>query len=118
MKLVKLAVVVTAVVIACCTAATARATTMPQLLLHVKVALLPSKITLSTASASRGMEVEFAVHNRTTAKRVVTIAGKKIVVPAKKLRITAISFQARGRYKVVSRRVAAKTGVTTIFRVQ
>jgi hypothetical protein len=107
-----------AIVAAPSTAATTHATTEPALLMHVKVGLLPTKITLSSNHAARGLEVEFAVRNRTSAKRIVTIAGKKMIVPAKKLRITAISFQARGRYRVVSRKAASKARVTTIFRVQ
>ena len=104
-----------ALAVCSCTAATAHATTEPALLLHVQVGLLPSKITLSTTYATRGHEVEFRVRNRTTARRVFSVAGKAIVVPAKALRITAISFQARGRYKVVSR--VGTRRVTTIFRV-
>jgi hypothetical protein len=115
-KLVKLMALLAAVVIACCAAATTRATTQPALLMHVKVGLLPTKITLSSNHAARGLEVEFSVRNRTAARRIVTIAGKRMIVPANALRITAISFQARGRYAVVSR--TATSRVTTIFRVQ
>jgi hypothetical protein len=107
---------VAAAAIACCTAGTTRATTEPALLMHVKVALLPSRITLSTNHAARGLEVEFAVRNKTTARRIFSVAGKRIIVPPKALRFTAISFQARGRYKVVSR--TATSRVTTVFRVQ
>jgi hypothetical protein len=112
---VKLAALTTALLVACCAASTARSTTEPALLMHVKVGLLPTKITLSSNFAARGLEVEFTVRNRTAAKRIFSIAGKTIVVPAKKLRITAVSFQARGRYKVVSR--AGSRRVTTTFRV-
>jgi hypothetical protein len=112
---VKLLALLTAVTIACCAAATTRATTEPALLMHVKVQLLPSRIALSSTYAARGLEVEFRVTNKTSAKRVFSIAGKTIVVPAKALRITAISFQARGRYKVVSR--VGNRRVTTVFRV-
>ena len=108
-------VALAALVAAAATASSVRATTQPGLLMHVKVGLLPAKITLSSNYAARGLEVEFRVTNKTTAKRYFSVAGKTIVVPAKKLRITAISFQARGRYKVVSR-VGARR-VTTIFRV-
>jgi hypothetical protein len=104
-----------ALVVAASTAASTRATTEPALLMHVKVVLQSSKITLSSNFAARGLEVEFSVRNQTSARRIFSIAGKTIVVPAKKLRITAVSFQARGRYKVVSR--TPKARVTTIFRV-
>ena len=104
-----------ALAVCSCTAATARATTEPALLMHVKVGLLPTKITLSSSYAARGLEVEFRVRNQTATKRVFSVAGKAIVVPAKSLRITAISFQARGRYKVVSR--VGTRRITTTFRV-
>jgi hypothetical protein len=100
---------------AACLASTARATTEPALLMHVKVALTSSKISLSSSYAARGLEVEFRVRNQTSTRRTFSIAGKTIVVPAKSLRITAVSFQARGRYKVVSR--TPKSRVTTTFRV-
>ena len=108
--------VLAAVVVAAWTASTARSTTQPAILMHVKVVLTSSKISLSRSVSPRGYEVEFAVHNRTGSKRIFSVAGKKIVVPARALRLTAISFQARGRYKVVSR--TTRSRVTTIYRVQ
>lgn len=83
---------------------------------HVKVVLTPTQISLSHAATQRGNEVEFAVRNRTTARRIFSVAGKAITVPAKGLRLTAISFQARGRYRVVSRTRTSR--VTAVFRVQ
>jgi hypothetical protein len=94
----------------------APATTLPSLLVHVKVELTASKIALSAASASRGSEVEFAVRNRTPGQRIFSVAGKRIVLPPQSLRLTAISFQARGRYRVVSRTPTSR--VSTIFRVR
>jgi len=85
-------------------------------LLHVNVQLTASAITFSTSRAFRGAEVEFAVHNRTHGKRIFSIAGKRIAVPAEALRLTAVSFQARGRYRVVSRTPTSR--VSTIFRVR
>lgn len=84
--------------------------------MHVKVQLTASQISLSTASAARGSEVEFAVRNRTAARRTFSVGGKQIVLPPQSLRLTAISFQARGRYPVVSRTPSSR--VTTIFRVR
>lgn len=92
------------------------ATTQPSLLMHVKVQLTASAIALSTESAARGSEVEFAVRNRTTAKRIFSVAGKRIVIPPQALRLTAISFQARGRYRVVSSSPTSR--VSTTFRVR
>jgi hypothetical protein len=83
---------------------------------HVRVTLTTSKISFSVNWAARGDEVQFAVRNRTSAKRLFSVAGKTIGVPAKALRLTAISFQARGRYRVVSR--ARSSRVTTVFRIQ
>jgi hypothetical protein len=109
------AVAALALALALCAAA-AHATTEPSLLQHVKVVLTPSKISLSQAVTQRGNEVEFAVRNRTASRRVFSVAGKTIAVPAKALRLTAISFQARGRYRVVSRTQTSR--VTAVFRVQ
>jgi hypothetical protein len=92
------------------------ATTQPSLLTHVKVQLTASRISLSAGSASRGSEVEFAVRNRTATKRIFSVAGKRIAVPAQALRLTAISFQARGRYRVVS--LTRTSRVSTVFRVR
>jgi hypothetical protein len=100
----------------CAWASAASATTTPSLLVHVKVQLTASAITFSTKRAFRGAEVEFAVRNRTPAKRIFSIAGKRITVPAQALRLTAVSFQARGRYRVVSR--TATSRVSTVFRVR
>ena len=84
--------------------------------MHVNVQLTTSAITFSTKRAFRGAEVEFAVRNRTPARRIFSIAGKRITVPARALRLTAVSFQARGRYRVVSRTPTSR--VSTIFRVR
>jgi hypothetical protein len=92
-----------------------RATTQPSLLVHVKVQLTASTIRLSTNRVPRGNEVEFAVRNGTPRKRIFSIAGKRITVPARALRLTAVSFQARGRYRVVS--LTPTSRVSTVFRV-
>jgi hypothetical protein len=108
--------VVALLVAVCAWAAAASATTTPSLLVHVRVQLTASAITFSTTRAFRGAEVEFAVRNRTHAKRVFSIAGKRITVPAQALRLTAVSFQARGRYRVVSRTPTSR--VSAVFRVR
>lgn len=107
--------VVAALLFAAC-ASTLHATTQPSLLLHVKVQLTLSRISLSTGTVPRGYDVEFAVRNRTPARRVFSIAGKRIAVPPRALRLTAVSFQARGRYRVVS--LTRTSRVSTIFRVR
>jgi hypothetical protein len=107
--------VVAALTVLLCASA-AHATTTPALLVHVKVGLTPSRISLSRASVARGNEVEFAVRNRTRSRRIFSVAGKAIAVPANAMRLTAISFQARGRYRVVSR--TSRSRVTALFRVQ
>jgi hypothetical protein len=106
--------VVALLVAVCAWAAAASATTTPSLLVHVRVQLTASAINFSTTRAFRGAEVEFAVRNRTHAKRVFSIAGKRIVVPAQALRLTAVSFQARGRYRVISRTPTSR--VSAVFR--
>ena len=94
----------------------APATTQPSLTFHVKAVLTASAIALSPAQAPRGSQVEFAVRNRTPGKRIFSVAGKRIIVPANALRLTAISFQARGIYRVVSRTPTSR--VSTVFRVR
>jgi hypothetical protein len=117
---VKTPIALAALVAAASLASTARATTEPAVLMHVKVALTSSKISLSRTASPRGYEVEFSVRNRTGAKRIFSVAGKAIVVPARALRLTAVSFQARGRFRVVSRTISrtGRSRVTTIYRVQ
>jgi hypothetical protein len=104
------------VLVACSLASASRATTRPSLLMHVRVVLTASKVSLSAAQAPRGTEVEFAVRNRAGARRTFSIAGKAIAVPPNAVRLTAISFQARGRYRIVSRTSGSR--VTAVFRVQ
>ena len=94
----------------------APATTQPSLTYHVRAVLTSSEIAPSPAQAPRGSQVEFAVRNRTHAKRIFSIAGKRITVPAQALRLTAVSFQARGRYRVVSRTPTSR--VSAVFRVR
>ena len=94
----------------------APATTQPSLTFHVKAVLTSSRIALSPAEAPRGSEVEFAVRNRTPRKRIFSIAGKRIAVPADALRLTAVSFQARGSYRVISRTPTSRVSAT--FRVR
>jgi hypothetical protein len=113
---VKHVIVLAAVVVVGAFAATARATTEPALLMHVKVTVSTARIALSSTHAARGLEVEFRVRNSTRLTQRFSVAGKTMVIPPRALRITAISFQARGRYTVVSRTSRAR--LKTVFRVQ
>jgi hypothetical protein len=96
-------------------AAGASATTMPNLIVPVKVALKPHAVTLSQQRVNRGYYVQFGVRNTTAARRRFSVAGRTILVPARKLRFLAISFNVRGTYKIVSR--GGGTTVHSIFRV-
>jgi hypothetical protein len=58
---------------------------------------------MSPRSAPRGSTVEFRVRNRTASARTFTVAGRRIVVPARKLRFLGFEFDRRGRYVYVSR---------------
>jgi hypothetical protein len=84
-------------------AASARATTLPSSFVHVEVALKPASVTLAPRSAPRGYTVEFAVRNRTAERRIFTLAGKRIVVPARRLRYLGFEFDRRGTYGYTSR---------------
>lgn len=83
-------------------AASARATTLPSTFVHVQVALKSASVTLAPRSAPRGYTVEFAVRNRTAHRRTFTLAGKRIVVPARRLRYFGFEFQRRGAYRYTS----------------
>jgi hypothetical protein len=108
--------IVLAAVVAVTCASAGRATTMPSLTVHVKVTLTANRVVLSRGSAARGSIVEFAVRNKTARRRTFSVSGKTIVVPALKLRLTAVDFQARGKYALVSR-AAGRTSVRSSFRV-
>jgi hypothetical protein len=83
-------------------AASARATTLPSTFVHVQVALKPAAVTLAPRSAPRGYTVEFAVRNRTARRRTFTLAGKRVIVPARKLRYFGFEFDRRGTYRFTS----------------
>jgi hypothetical protein len=84
------------------------ATTLPSLILRVNVSLKPSVVTLSAKKVRRGNYVEFNVRNTTAKRRVFSVAGRTIAVPAGKNRLLVISFDVRGKYRYVSRGTAGK----------
>jgi len=55
------------------------------------------------------------VRNHTTRTRTFTLAGKRVVVPAGKLRFLGFEFDRRGRYVYVSR--GAGPAVRGTFRI-
>jgi hypothetical protein len=113
-KRVRLIVLAALVAVTCASAG--RATTLPSLTVHVKVTLTANRVMLSRRSAARGSLVEFAVRNRTARRRTFSVGGKTIAVPARKLRLTAVDFQARGKYALVSR-AGRSAAVRSSFRV-
>ena len=82
--------------------ASAGATTTPSAFVHVHVSLTARSVALSPRSAPRGSTVEFGVRNRTGRSRTFKLGGKRVVVPAKKLRFLGFEFDRRGRYAYVS----------------
>ena len=84
------------------------ATTLPNLIVHVGVSLKPSAVTLSVKQVRRGNYVEFNVKNTTATRRLFSVAGRTIAVPAKKNRLLVISFDVRGKYRYVSRTTTGK----------
>ena len=96
-------------------AATAGATTAPELVVPVAVSMTRTAVTLSAKQAARGNYVDFRVRNRTAARRTFTVAGRTIVVPARRVRQLAIMFGVRGTYRYVSR--GGGTAVRGTFRV-
>lgn len=91
----------------------ALATTRPDLIVGVDVALKAHAVTLSAKHVRRGYYVQFKVRNTTPSPRTFTLAGRKISVPAKKLRYLVISFGVRGKYRYSSRPVSGPAVVGT-----
>lgn len=83
-------------------AASVGATTVPSVFVHVRVSLTVRSVAMSPRSAPRGSTVEFGVRNRTAHALTFKLAGKRVVVPAKKLRFLGFEFDRRGRYGYVS----------------
>lgn len=96
-------------------AAAARATTIPSALVQVHVSLTARAVVLSPRSARRGSTVVFTVRNRTRHTRTFTLGGKRVSVPAKKLRFLGVELDRRGTYAYVSR--GAGSVVRGTFRV-
>jgi hypothetical protein len=92
------------------------ATTLPSLIFHVSVSLKPSTVTLSAKQVRRGNYVEFKVRNTTAQRRLFSVAGRTIAIPAGKYRLLVVSFDVRGRYSYVSRSTTG-TAIRGTFRV-
>jgi hypothetical protein len=95
--------VLAVLVVAAAVTASAAATTIPSTFVHVQVSLTARTVALSPRFAPRGSTVQFGVRNRTMRTRTFTLAGKRVVVPAGKLRFLGFEFDRRGRYVYVSR---------------
>jgi hypothetical protein len=79
------------------------ATTEPSLIVGVKVTLRAHAVNFSATRVARGYYVQFDVRNTTSQQRTFTLASRSIVVPAHRNRFLAIFFDARGRYRYMSR---------------
>ena len=95
----------------------APATTRPSLIVGVNVSLKPDAVTLSSKQVRRGYYVQFKVRNSTASRRIFSLAGRTIVVPAQKFRYLVISFDARGKYQYVSRPHASANAIRGTFTV-
>ena len=95
-------------------AASTSATTAPELIVRVDVGLTSKAVSLDPSSARRGNYVQFRIANKTVTRRTFSVAGRKVVIPARKVRLIAIEFFARGRYRYVS---GGASTVRGIFRV-
>ena len=99
----RLALLVSTAVAITIVATSADATTVPSLLVPVHVSLTVRSVAMSPRFAPRGSTVEFGVRNRTAHARMFAVAGKRIVIPARRLRFLGLQFDRRGRYAYVSR---------------
>jgi hypothetical protein len=97
------------------TAARSGATTAPEMILPLDVTLTAKHVGFEPAMARRGSYVQFNVENTTAKRRIFTLAGRRIVIPARSARLLAIEFDVRGKYRYVSRAGASK--VAGVFRV-
>jgi hypothetical protein len=79
------------------------ATTQPDLIVGVDVALKTNAVTVTPKHVRRGYYVQFKVRNTTASRRLFTVAGRTIAIPARKLRYLVISFEVRGKYHYASR---------------
>ena len=95
---------------------TAPATTQPSLTVRIDVGLTAKEVRLSQTSIRRGYYVQFRVRNTTPAKRTFSVAGRTILVPAKKLRYMVVDFLVRGRYAYASRG-PQNSAIRGLFRV-
>ena len=95
---------------------TGMATTEPDLLVGVDVALKPDAVTLSSTHVKRGHYVEFKLRNTTTSRRMFSLAGRTVTVPPRKFRFLVIMFDFRGKYAYMSR-LASGAAVRGTFTV-
>jgi hypothetical protein len=83
--------------------AAATATTEPVALVNVRVSLGPHRVSFDVKQVPRGNYAQFHVRNTTSSRHVFTLAGRRIVVPARSLRLLVLFFNVRGRYGYSSR---------------
>ena len=95
----------------------AHATTRPDLIVGVDVALRTKTVTLSSKQVRRGYYVQFKVRNTTSSRRIFTLAGRTIAVPPRKFRYLAINFGVRGTYHYASRSAGGSNAIRGTFRV-
>jgi hypothetical protein len=93
----------------------ARATTEPSTIVSVDVSLAAHAVSFSSKRVPRGNYVQFRVRNATSRRHTFSLAGRSIVVPAKRNRLLVLFFDVRGRYAYVSR--AGGTAIRGIFSV-
>ena len=95
---------------------TAPATTEPSLTVRIDIGLTEKQVHFSQSSIRRGYYVQFRVRNTTPAKRTFSVAGRTILIPAKKLRYLVVNFLVRGRYLYASRGPQS-SAIRGVFRV-
>jgi len=111
----RLACLLVLVCIAGAVSATSSATTQPSLTVRIDVGLTSKQVKLSQTSIRRGYYVQFRVRNTTPAKRTFSLAGRTILVPAKKSRLMVVDFLVRGRYRYMSK--GPSSAIHGLFRV-
>jgi hypothetical protein len=95
--------------------AASTATTEPVALVNVTVSLAQRTVHFSDKQVPRGNYAQFHVKNTTATRRTFTLAGRSIVVPARRVRLLVLFFDVRGRYGYASR--AGGSVIRGTFRV-
>jgi hypothetical protein len=108
-------ITVLAALVALAVPAASTATTEPVALVNVRVGLTAHRVSFDVKQVPRGNYAQFHLRNTTGVRRRFTLAGRSVVIPARRVRLLVLFFDVRGRYPYVSR--GGGTAIRGVFRV-